>query len=69
MKVTWTIPALADRRQIYTYIEQQNSAAADAINDAIVRGVQRLEVFPNLGHPGRIKGTRELTIHPNYILI
>lgn len=60
---------MADRRNIYQHIEQHNPSAADAIDDAISRGARRLQAFPNLGHPGRLKGTFELTVHPHYILI
>lgn len=33
---------------------------------------ERLEVarkFPGIGRPGRIDGTREIVVHPNYLAI
>lgn len=69
MKITWTVPALVDRRAIYNYIELNSSAAADAVDEAIIQGTRRLLTFPSLGHMGRLSGTRELTIHPNYIVV
>ena len=29
----------------------------------------QLDQHPNIGRVGRIKGTRELLVHPNYLLI
>ncbi len=35
----------------------------------MLRGrVSQLAQFPNLGRPGRIENTRELIVHPNYIV-
>lgn len=61
--------ALEDRRAIYDYIEGENPAAAIALDERISEAASRLLVHPGLGPPGRITGTRELTIHSNYIVV
>ena len=69
MQVKWTDKALADLDIIVRYIFQENPAAAFDIEDLILNGVQNLSQFPYLGRVGLVFGTRELVIHPNYIVV
>lgn len=69
MRLAWTPEALEDRRAIYDYIEGENPAAAIALDERISEAASRLLAHPGLGPPGRITGTRELTIHSNYIVV
>ncbi len=69
MKLTWTVPAIADRLAIYEWLELKNPAAA-AENDAkIADAAARLVHHPTSGKTGRIAGTRELVISPSYLLV
>lgn len=69
MKLVWTRPATADRREIRTYIAQDNPVAALAIDELFTEKASRLVDQANIGRPGRVSGTRELVAHKNYILI
>jgi len=69
VKLVWTRPAAADRREIRTYIARDNPAAALALDELVSEKALRLVDHPGLGRPGRVAGTRELVAHRNYILI
>lgn len=69
MKLVWTRPAAADRRELRAYIAQDNPSAALALDALIAEKVARLLEHPQLGRPGRVPGTRELVAHRNYIVI
>lgn len=69
MKLIWTRPAAADRRDIRAYIARDNPAAALALDELFSEKAGHLPDHPGLGRPGRIAGTRELVVHRNYILI
>ena len=69
MKLVWTRPSLDDRRAIRNFIAADNPKAAIGLDEAISVKAARLLDHPGLGRPGRVPGTRELVIHPNYILI
>lgn len=69
MKLVWTGAALADRRAIRDYIAERNLVAALALDELISARARRLPQFPEMGRPGRVLPTRELVLHPNYILI
>ena len=62
MRVRWVRAALADLHQAHAYIAQDNPAAARRLIERIQSAVGRLAELPNLGRPGRVDGTRELTI-------
>ena len=69
MKLVWTRPAAADRREIRAYIAQDNPAAALALDELFSEKASRLVDHPSIGRPGRVAGTRELVAHQNYILV
>ena len=69
MKLVWTKPAAADRREIRAYIAQDNPSAALALDELLSEKAARLTDHPQFGRPGRVIGTRELVAHRNYILI
>ena len=43
--------------------------AAIAMGDMLMQKATQLDQHPKLGRAGRVTGTRELVVHPNYILI
>ncbi|MEN9866553.1 MAG: hypothetical protein RL748_2143 [Pseudomonadota bacterium] len=60
---------LADLDDIFTYIAQDNEQAASDLWFYIDDQVTKL-ADPNFPRrPGRVKNTRELVAHPNYIVI
>jgi toxin ParE1/3/4 len=68
MAVKWTKTALANLLAIVEYIEYDNPERAKSFALEIQTKINSLAEFPGLGRPGRVNGTRELVIHPNYIV-
>lgn len=64
-----TPEAIENRENIYNHIEAGNPIAALDIDESFEEKAALLLGHPNLGRIGRIAGTRELVMHPNYILI
>ena len=69
MKLVWTRPAAADRRQIRAYIAQRSPGAALALDELFQEKADKLASRPGIGHPGRHPGTRELVAHRHYVLV
>ena len=69
MRVRWRPVAEADRDGIVDYIAQDNLVAAIEFGDAIDRRVAELPEHPKLYRVGRVRGTRELVVHPNYVVV
>lgn len=69
MKLVWARPAAADRQHIRAYIAQDKPSAALALDLLLSEKAALLIDQPLLGRPGRVGGTRELVVHPNYILV
>jgi addiction module RelE/StbE family toxin len=65
----WTPEAQQDRNDIYDYIEADNPAATLTLDELFAKNAARLLEHPGLGRIGRVKGTRELVVHPNYVVI
>ena len=69
MELFWTPEAIQDRSEIYDYIEADNPVAALTLDELFAEKARYLVDHPGLGRPGRVVGTRELVVHPNYILV
>ena len=69
ISLIWREAALTDLAAIYTYIAERNPPAADRLQQMIETCAERLPEHPFLYRPGRVAGTREAVVHPNYILI
>lgn len=69
MRLVWTRLARLDRKHIREYIAADNPAAALTLDERISVRAARLPDHPEMGRKGRIEGTRELVVHPNYILV
>jgi toxin ParE1/3/4 len=69
MALKWTKQALRNVDQIAAYISKNNAARATSFVKELREKTQQLEVFPGLGRPGRVLGTRELVLHKNYLAI
>ncbi|MGL4303595.1 MAG: type II toxin-antitoxin system RelE/ParE family toxin [Sphingomonas sp.] len=51
------------------FIRQRNPLAAQRLSALIRDAAERLPEHPYVHRPGRVPGTREAVVHPNYILI
>jgi toxin ParE1/3/4 len=61
--------ALADRDTIMDYIAQDNPAAAIELNDEFEAKAEQARQRPTLYKTGRVRGTREIVVRPNYVLV
>lgn len=68
MEIRWTRKALENLDQIAAYIAQDNPTRASSFIGEIQEKTGSLAMFPGLGRPGRIAGTRELVVHANYVV-
>ena len=69
MRVGWRPEARAELRAILEYIVERNVAAASDLNEAIEAATTALPQHPYLYRLGRVLGTREIVVHPNYLVI
>jgi len=69
VRLAWTPEARADREAIYSHIEADNPRAALRLDALFSRRAAQLVSSPMIGRPGRVGNTRELVVHPNYLLI
>ena len=69
MRLVWRASALDDLETIISYIAERNAVAAERLQSLIEACAEGLPERPFLYRPGRVKGTREAVVHPNYILI
>lgn len=67
--VRWSDEATTDLVEIIDYIEQRNELAAQSLFSTIVQSAQNLQLMPFLFRLGRVPGTREHVVHPNYIVV
>jgi toxin ParE1/3/4 len=69
LKLVWRPEAQADFDAIIDYIGDHNLSAAQRLRTIIGACAERLTNHPYLYRRGRIPGTREAVVHPNYILV
>jgi toxin ParE1/3/4 len=69
LRLAWRPLALQDRDRIMDYIAQDNPVAALELDELIEQKAEQLLEQPTLYRPGRKRGTREMVVHPNYIVI
>lgn len=70
MMVRWTAEALDALAAIIDFIEAENPDAAFALGDRILTTTETLLAgHPHAGRPGRVEGTRELVVHPSYLIV
>ena len=67
--IEWRGAARADLLEILDYISDDNPDAAQRLIDEIEVKVSRLASRPKLYRPGRVAGTREMVVRPNYIVV
>lgn len=68
-ELEWKAPAVVDLMAIADYISDDNPDAALALVEEIQGKVAQLPAHPKRCRPGRVEGTRELVVRPNYIVV
>lgn len=61
--------ALADREAIMEFVAAENPVAAIALDDQFEAKAEQARQRPTLYKLGRVKGTREIVVRPNYVMI
>ena len=69
MKIIWSPRARSDRMRIFQHIVEDNFSAAGQLDQSFDILAIGLLAFPQQGRQGRLKVTRELIAHPNYIMV
>ena len=62
MRVKWLRTAAQNLDDETDYLAKDNPKLARVFFGHIIKSVNQLQTFPNLGRPGRVSGTRELVI-------
>ena len=65
----WHPLAREDIAAIVAHVAARNPDAALALTARIEAGAAALGEMPGMGRPGRVDGTRELVLHPNYVVV
>jgi toxin ParE1/3/4 len=69
MLVEWRPRARRQLRAIYEYIEERNPQAAENLVRLIRESVVLLAENPYVYRCGRVPDTREMIVHPNYLVV
>ena len=65
----WNAAATADFLAIIDYISEDNPGAAQTLKEEIEDKASRLPEHPRMYRAGRVDGTREMVVRPNYVVI
>lgn len=68
-RLEWRPAARADLSSIIDHIAADNLDAANALLAEIEAKAERLIEHPKLYRAGRVDGTREMVVRPNYIVV
>ncbi|RWR26040.1 type II toxin-antitoxin system RelE/ParE family toxin [Sinirhodobacter populi] len=68
-ELEWRQTAREDLRAIFEYISDDNPTAALALLEEIEVKVGRLPEYPQAYRTGRVTGTREMVVRPNYLVV
>lgn len=69
LTLSWRETALDDLQAIVDFIGLRDLRAANRLQAHIEAFAERLPDHPYMFRAGRIAGTREAVVHPNYILV
>lgn len=67
--IRWSDEAGRDLVEVLDFIAQESPAAADRMQARFSQAVKNLRDHPLIYREGRVSGTREIVVHPNYVLI
>jgi toxin ParE1/3/4 len=62
VKLVWTRRSLRELDEIFAYVARDSRSAASALVEVIEARAATLAHHPDIGHPGREHGTRELVL-------
>jgi toxin ParE1/3/4 len=68
-RLEWKQHALDDRAAILEFIATENPGAAIALDDEIENQAEKVSQGLGASRLGRVKGTREIVVHPNYAIV
>lgn len=69
MLVEWRSEARAELWQILNYIGDRHLVAAIQLYEAVEGATSALPEHPYLYRVGRVHNTREIVVHPNYLVV
>lgn len=69
LTLAWSETALEDLEAVVGYIGAHNFSAALKLRNEIEAPAERLIEHPFMYRSGRVLGTREAVVHPNYVLV
>tara|TARA_R100000365_G_scaffold1350_1_gene4678 strand:+ start:526 stop:798 length:273 start_codon:yes stop_codon:yes gene_type:complete len=69
MNLKWMPVAIVQREHIISFIAEDNIDAAIHLDETIDAKCNRLIDYPLSGRAGRAPETRELIVHPNYLVV
>lgn len=69
LPIIWRNSARTDLAEIIRYIANEDPQAARWLKDRLESAVLPLTEHPYLYRTGRVPGTREVVVHPNYVLV
>jgi toxin ParE1/3/4 len=69
LPIRWQAEAQADLATILAYIAERNLQAAADLYNEINQAVTMLPRHPHLYRLGRVLGTHEMVVHPNYLVV
>ena len=69
IRLVWRPLAREDRAAIMDYIAQDNPGAALELDEEFQAKAEQARQRPTLYKPGRVKGTREIVVRPNYVMV
>ena len=69
LQLEWSSAARADLLAILDYISDDNPDAAGRLISEIETKASKLPERPDLYRKGRVAGTREMVVRPNYLVV
>lgn len=69
VSLSWKQEAIADLLAIIDYISDDNPNAAQALKEDIEGKAFELPNHPRMYRTGRVNGTREMVVRPNYVVV